>query len=175
MKLLADANSTDFVNALGAVSVVKGPPDWYMSVQKGLVEGKLNHWNVVRVFKLEELFQFHTDMGPAGVNSLVYVWLMNEDSFEKLPPKAQKAIMDLQGPYEQKSLGISLEQQEMSMEAARKANHPIIELTPQELEKWIAVGEQVQKKWMNAMEAKGKPGKLIIDEAKRLIAKFNKE
>jgi TRAP-type C4-dicarboxylate transport system substrate-binding protein len=175
MKLLADANSTDFIKLLGAVPVVKGPPDWYMSVQKGLVEGKLNHWNVVRVFKLEELFKYHTDMGPAGVNSLIFGWWMNEDTWKKLPPKAQKVIMDLQGPYEQKSVGISLDQQKMSVAAANKAGHPIIELTPQELEKWVAIGEQIQQNWIDKMEAKGKPGRMIIQKAKQLVEKYNKE
>jgi TRAP-type C4-dicarboxylate transport system substrate-binding protein len=114
-------------------------------------------------------------MGPAGVNSLFYLWLMNKDSWEKLPPEAQKAIMDIQGQFEQKSLGISLEEEKISMAAAREAGHPIIELTPQELEMWMQVGEKVSLKWAEEIEAKGKAGRAVYEEAKRLIAKFNKE
>lgn len=174
MKILADANATDFPNALGAVSVVKGPADWYTSLQKGLVEGMINHWNVVRMFKLEELMKFHTQMGPAGINSLFLGWWMNEDTWKKLPPEAQKAIMDIQEEFEQKSLNISLEQEITSMAAAREAGHPIIELTPQELKPWIAVAEKVNQKWVDDLEAKGKPAKAIYKKAQKVIKKLSK-
>jgi TRAP-type C4-dicarboxylate transport system substrate-binding protein len=174
MKVLADANATAFPNALGAVSVVKGPPDWYISLQKGLVEGMINHWNVVAHFKLEELMKYHTQMGPAGINSLFLGWWMNEDTWEKLPPEAQKAIMDVQEEFEQKSFNIGQEQEKQSMAAAREAGHPIIELTPEELEQWAAVAEKVNQKWVDDLEAKGKPAKAIYKKAKKLIKKFNK-
>jgi len=44
MKVMADANITDFVAATGAIAVTKGPADWYMSIQKGLVEGHIVHF-----------------------------------------------------------------------------------------------------------------------------------
>jgi TRAP-type C4-dicarboxylate transport system substrate-binding protein len=175
MKILADANATDFCNILGAVSVVKGPPDWYMSIQKGLVEGQLIHWNVVDSFKLEELFMYHTHMGPSGVNSLFLGWWMNQKTWERLDPQAQKVIMNLQNQFEQESIGVNAKQVERAIAAANKAGHPIIELSPQELEKWTTVGEKIQQKWIDAMEAKGKPGKAIFEETKRQIAKFNQE
>jgi len=175
IKIMADASSTDFLNSLGAVSVVKGPPDWYMSLQKGLVEGHMNHWAVVRAFKLEELFKVHSQPGLAGVNSLILSWWFNQDSYDKLPPETQKAIMDLQPEYEQASLALSLNLQKLGQEGAQKAGHPIIELTPQEVDQWIKAAEPVQEKWVEDMEAQGKPGKAVYEEAKRLIAKFNQE
>ena len=119
--------------------------------------------------------QIAAQSNSVGVNSLIFGWWMNKDTWEKLPPEAQKAIMDLQDQFEQKSVNIGLENQKGSMAAAEKAGHPIIELTPQELEKWAAVGEKIQKKWIDDMEAKGKPGRAVYEAAKRLIEKFNKE
>jgi TRAP-type C4-dicarboxylate transport system substrate-binding protein len=174
MKLLADASSTDFLKALGAVTVTKGPPDWYMSLQKGLVEAQLNHWAVVNAFKLEELFSQHTEVGLAGANSLMLGWWMNQDSWNKLPPEAQKAIIDIQPAIEEESLNMSLHLQKLGQEGAKKAGHEIIKLSPEEVEVWAKATASAREKWVASMEAKGKPGKAVYDEAQRLIAHFNK-
>lgn len=174
MKVMCDATSSDFLNSLGAVAVPKGPPDFYLSLQKGLVDAQLNHWAVVRAFKLEELFTEHTQVGTAGVNSLICIWLMNNDSWNKLPPEAQKAIMDLQPQFEDKSLDLSLELQKKGQNEAREAGHKIIDVTPKELEQWIKSSESVREQWVKDMEAKGLPGKAIYKEAQKLIKKFNK-
>jgi TRAP-type C4-dicarboxylate transport system substrate-binding protein len=173
MKLLADASSTDFLKHLGAVTVTKGPPDWYMSLQKGLVEGHLNHWAVVNAFKLEELFRHHTEIGLAGANSLMLSWWMNEDTWNKLPPETREAIIEIQPAIQQESLQMSLKLQEIGQEGARKAGHEIIELPPDEVELWVKATAPVREKWIADMEAKGKPGKAVYDEAQRLIAEYN--
>lgn len=175
MKIMADANITDFVAAVGAIAVTKGPADWYMSIQKGLVEGQIVHFNVVKFFKLEELFNYHTQLGEAGIRSAVIGWWMNSDTLKKLPSDVQKIIMDLQPQFEQRAFKDNLADLNMSIESSRKAGHPIIELTPEELEPWMRIGESVQGQWAEEMESKGKPGKAILAEAKRKIAKFNQE
>jgi TRAP-type C4-dicarboxylate transport system substrate-binding protein len=174
MKVMCDAFASDFLNSLGAVAVPKGPPDFFLSLQKGLVEAQLNHWAVVRAFKLEELFTEHTQVGKAGVNSLICIWLMNNDSWNKLPPEAKEAIMDLQPQFEDKQLALSLELQKLGQDIAREAGHKIIDVTPQELKQWIKASESVREQWVKDMEAKGKPGKAIYKEAQKLIKKFNK-
>ena len=46
-------------------------------------------------------------------------------------------------------------------------------LDPGELEKWIDVaGKPVWDKWAADMEAKGLPGRKILDEALRLLKKY---
>ena len=174
MKIMCDAFASDFLNSLGAVAVPKGPPDFYLSLQKGLVEAQLNHWAVVRAFKLEELFSEHTQVGTAGVNSLICIWLMNNDSWNKLPPEAQEAIMELQPQYEDRQLALSLELQKLGQGIAREAGHEIIDVTPKELEQWVKASEPVRDQWVEDMEAKGKPGKAIYKKAQKLIKKFNK-
>jgi TRAP-type C4-dicarboxylate transport system substrate-binding protein len=175
MKIMADAHSTGFLAAVGATAVTKGPADWYMSMQKGLVEGQIVHFNVVRFFKLEELLGYHTRLGETGIRSAVIGWWVNNDTFEKLPSNVQRIIMDLQPQFEQRAFKDNMADLKVSVENARKAGHPIIELTPQELEPWMRLGEGLQQQWAEEMESKGKPGKAILTEAKRTIAKFNQE
>lgn len=175
IKIMCDAMSSHMLNYLGAVAVSKGPQDWYLSLQKGLVDAHLVHWATLHQYKLEELFAYHTEVGAAGVNSLMSIWLMNENTWNKLSHKTQKIIMELQPKYEERSLRVSLELQEIGREAARKAGHEIIELSPGEVGEWVKATEPLKQEWVDKMEAKGLPGRIIYQEARKLIQQFNKE
>ena len=175
MKILADANLTDFLGTVDAVTVAKGPPDWYMSIQKGLVEGQVTHFNAVKFFKLEELFNYHTRLGEAGIRSSVIGWYINSDSYEKLSSDVQQIIMDLQPLYEQRSFKKNMDDLNMSRESARKAGHPVIDLKPEEMKQWMLIGEDYQQKWAEELESQGKAGKKVVTKAKQMIAEYNQE
>ena len=174
MKILAAAGWSDFVNSLGAVAVFKGPPDWYMSLQKGLVEGQFQHFPAVLGFKLEELFTSHTEAGDAGFGIIIHGFWMNEKKWNSLPPVAQKAFTDARPMIEKELLDLDYRLVDMGREAARKMGHEIIILTPEEREQWAKATETVSQKWIEKQEAKGHPGKAIYTEAKRLIKLYNK-
>lgn len=173
MKMLADATSSDFLHTLGAVTVSKGPADWFMSLQRGLVDGQLLHWAAVDGLKLEELFTYHTQTGSAGLWFVLTGWWMNMDTWNKLPPEARKAFTDLQPWVEQEHLKLSLELEKKAQDAAKKMGHKIINLSPDEIELWVTETESVREKWIADMEKKGKPGRAIYDEARRLINLYN--
>ncbi|MDB9822353.1 TRAP transporter substrate-binding protein DctP [Deltaproteobacteria bacterium] len=173
MKILADATSSDFLHTLDAVAVSKGPADWFMSLQRGLVDGQLLHWAAVDGFNLEELFTTHTQPGPAGLWFVFSGWWMNMDSWNRLPPEAQKAFIDLQPWVEEEHLKLSLELEKKAQADADETGHKIINLTPEEIDLWVKETEPVREKWIADMEKKGKPGRAIYEEAQRLISLYN--
>lgn len=173
MKMLADATSSDFLHTLGAVTVSKGPADWFMSLQRGLVDGQLLHWAAVDGLKLEELFANHTQAGPAGLWFVFTGWWMNMNTWNNLPPEVQKAFVDLQPWVEQEHLKLSLELEKKAQDAAKKMGHKIINLTPEEIELWAKETVSVREKWIANMEEKGKPGRAIYEESLRLINQYN--
>jgi TRAP-type C4-dicarboxylate transport system substrate-binding protein len=174
LKIMASGAWTDFLSSVGAVTVAKGPPDWYMSLQKGLVEGHFTHWPAVGGFKLEELFATHTEPGDAGFGLNMYGWWMNEKAWNKLPPQAQQAFMDLQPWVEQEDLQLNARLIDQERANAKKMGHPIIRLTPQEREQWVKAVLPLHKKWIAETEAKGLPARAVYDEAKRLIEMYQK-
>lgn len=174
MKILAPAGSSDFISTVGAVSVFKGPPDWYMSLQKGLVDGQLQHWPAVDGFKITELFSSHTNAREGGFSNIVHGFWMNMETWDKLPPVAQKAFMELKPWAEEEGLKLDAALIKKGMTEAEKMGHQIIELTPQEVEIWVKATEPVRQKWVAEMEAKGKPGKAVYDEAKRIISSHSR-
>jgi TRAP-type C4-dicarboxylate transport system substrate-binding protein len=174
MKILAAAGWSDFINTIGAVSVFKGPQDWYMSLQKGLVDGQFQHWPAVDGFKITELFSSHTHAGKGGFGTIMHGFWMNSEVFNKLPPEAQKAFMELKPWAEQEGLKLDDKLIGKGRAAAEKMGHEMIDLTAEEIETWIKATEPVREKWVATMESKGKPGKAIYDEAQRLISIYNK-
>ena len=173
-RIMAGGAWTNFLSSVKAVNVAKGPPDWYMSLQKGLVEGQFVHWPAVDGFKLEELFSSHTEAGDAGFGLSMYGWWINLKTWNKLPPQAQQAFIDLQPWIEQEDLQLNARLIDQGRAAAKKMGHPIIKLTPKERELWAKAVAPIHEKWIAEQEAKGLPGRAVYDEAKRLIAKYSK-
>ena len=172
MRVMAGGSWADFLKTVGAVSVAKGPPDWYMSLQKGLVDGHFVHWPAFGGFKLEELAASHTDAGDAGFGLSMYGWWMNEKTWNKLPKQAQQAFIDLQPWIEQEDLQLNARLIDQERANAEKMGHPIIRLTPEEREVWAKAMKPIHEKWIAEQEAKGLPGRAVYNEAKRLIEKY---
>jgi hypothetical protein len=54
-------------------------------------------------------------------------------------------------------------------------NPPIYELPKGELERWTSAVQPVYDKWTAKMEAKGLPGKAILEDARRLVKKYSRK
>ena len=48
----------------------------------------------------------------------------------------------------------------------------IVDLPPAEFARWAATGKAVWDKWAADMEAKGLPGRKVLDEAVKLVEKY---
>jgi TRAP-type C4-dicarboxylate transport system substrate-binding protein len=174
LKLLAGGAWTDFANALGFVGIGKGPPDWYMSIQKGLVDGQFVHWPAAQAFKVIELCSSHTLAGEAGFGMQMQAMFMNTEVWNKLPADIHQVFMDLQPWAQNEIIKMDIAEAAKGEAQARKLGHKMIELTPDEIQLWTKATAPARDKWIADMEAKGLPGKAVYDEAKSLIAKYNK-
>ena len=94
-------------------------------------------------------------------------------TWDKLPKQAQQAFMDLQPWVEQEDLQLNAQLIEQERANARKMGHPIIRLTPEQIELWTKAVTPIHEKWIAETEAKGLPARAVYDEAKRLIDKYN--
>ena len=174
LRILCGQKITEFVSALGATPIDKPGGDWYMSLQTGLVDGQATHYPAIGAFKTEELFGNHLET-PGGIGLNTLGWYINMDTWNKLPPKAQKAFMDVQDWVEQETLKTDSGLIEVGLAAALKMGHPIQQLAPEERERWMKLAVPIHEKWIAAQEAKGLPGRAVYNEAKRLIAESYKK
>jgi TRAP-type C4-dicarboxylate transport system substrate-binding protein len=173
IKLIGSASASDFINSTGAVLIFKPPSDYYMSLQKGLVEGAFQHWPFIDAFKLEELFVSHTNCGRGGFNLQMMGFWMNQGVWDKLPPEAQKAFDDSEDWLIHADIDVNEKLIDKAMASAREMGHEIVDLTPAEKEIWFKESEPIRQKWVEDMEAEGKPGKAVYQEALKLIKQYN--
>jgi len=78
-----------YLSKLGAIPVSMTPSDLYTSLNQRLINGITEGWTGMTQFKLEEVTSYHLDISVGAEPGYV---LMNKQSYEKLPPKAQAAI-----------------------------------------------------------------------------------
>jgi TRAP-type C4-dicarboxylate transport system substrate-binding protein len=173
VKVVSGPASMKIAQALGYVSVTKGPPDWYMSLQRGLAEGIFMHWPALDAFKLTELLNKHTMIGNTGINGVMAGGFINLKSWNKLPADIQKIISDLSPWISKELMDMDANAESGMIAQAKKNGHEVTYLSPKEIQQWIEATEPVRTGWVNDMEAQGLPGKALMQETKRLIQKFN--
>ena len=103
LKIAAESRANaEMLTLLGAAPITVTPPDYYVSLQRGVVDGAIIGWAQVTTFKLEEVTQYHLEV-PLSASPAYF--FMNKDSFARLPQPAKAAIQRHSGEPLVKRLG----------------------------------------------------------------------
>jgi TRAP-type C4-dicarboxylate transport system substrate-binding protein len=172
MKLATQPGAVAALQGLGAVPVTMPTPRIYQSVEKGVVDGSALAWGAYKAWKLYEVTKYHINPHMGG---LPYWTVMNKNSWNSLPKGAQKVITDVTTEMMPQTLCAAVTKEgKKGIEMSLKRNHEIIDLSPGDLAKWRATSKPAWEKWIKDMEARGLPGRAVLDEAVRLVDKYNK-
>lgn len=160
------------VRELGASPLTMPVPELYDALQRGMADGTVIGFSAVKDFKLYEVLKYHTLCNlyvlPMGVAINPKVW-------DSLPPDIQKTMLDLTGTHMSEMAGASFDKYDlMGKDLAKKAGAQILSLTPEEQKRWDDKVNPVADKWVADMEAKGLPGKKILEETRQLVTKYSK-
>ncbi|WP_043529388.1 TRAP transporter substrate-binding protein [Litchfieldella xinjiangensis] len=80
----------DILENLGASPVGMPAPDIYTSMQRGVIDGLSFPWEGMKVFRLNELAEYHTQV---PFYSLIFVATMSQRTYDRLSPE-QQAVID---------------------------------------------------------------------------------
>jgi len=64
---------------------------------------------------------------------------------------------------------------EKGIKIVKERNQEIIDVSPEERARWVAACKPAYDKWVKAMEAKGLPGRAVLNDALMLVEKYSKE
>ncbi|HJX12972.1 MAG TPA: TRAP transporter substrate-binding protein DctP [Dehalococcoidales bacterium] len=171
-KIIARAEWATVMQNVGAAPLDQGPGDWYMTLERGLGEGHFVHFPAIMALKTLELLPYHTIFGDGGCGMAMDMWLMNEDTWNSLPPDVQQIINDLE-PWLKKT---EIEQEysyiNMILDTARKMNHTFTNLTPEEIALWKDAAKVTHQDWINKNASRG--AQQIYDEVMRLEKELTK-
>lgn len=155
-----DAAGARTLEALGASASVMVGPDAYLALQRGSVDGVLSAWGWVNNFKLNEVTTYHTLL---NLNPGTYSSVMNKDTWEKLTAQEQAHIRDLTPLY-------------FFYNTTNGAASAMADIPPENLFTFsdedratlIETMAPLWDEWVEKADARGWPGREILDEAVRL-------
>lgn len=171
MKIIASGVSAKAMKDMGASPIVLLPPDWYTSLERGIVKGACSGWTTIYNHKVHTLLPVHVDMNLAYLGQGA---ILNLDVWKKLSPDIQKIIDELEPWVTAKALEAEHAESAEAQKVMTGLGHKMIELSPDELKKWYDGAKPVQEEWIAENEKKGLPAKAVFDETKKLIEKYRK-
>jgi len=149
------------VEAIGGVPVSVDVGEMYMALERGTIDGILQTWPAVPVFKLNEVSHSMTEMNLCG---FTFVVAMNKDTYQKLPEKAQK-VLDQNAEKYSLIMGEAhhgFNQVGMKMMADAKSQINVLsDADRAEMNNRL---KPIFNKWTSDMEERGLPGKKVLDE-----------
>ncbi len=161
----ASSFTTSALQLFGAVPVTQPVTETYTSLERGVLDGVVMPFDGIVIFKLNELLKHYT---PADFYSLVFWVAMNKKTFESLPDNVQKIIEENSGLSLSRAHGKSFDQTYASMkQICLKTGMQEVTFPDSEMKQLIKLTEPMKDQWVKDMEAKGLPGKAVLEAATR--------
>lgn len=169
------ATVTQTLEVLGATPVGMPAPEVPQAMTTGVVDGVVIPWEVVKSLRLQDLTKFHTQPGGThGLYTSAFLFGMNRDRYESLPPDLKKVIDDNSGMNLARQVGRAYDQADLEgQELGRARGNTFYSLPAEESQGWQKATQPVIDNWVASMEKKGLNGKEMLDAARQLIAKYS--
>ncbi|SEG67734.1 TRAP transporter substrate-binding protein [Marinobacterium lutimaris] len=151
---------------LGAQPVGMPAPEIYQSLQRDVIDGVAISWDGTKVFRLNELVNYHTQV---NLYSLAFVVTMNKNVYAKLPDDL-KAVLDKYSgaKWSQYMTAIFDNLDKESMKEAVEMGDKLIPLTDDARKAWEPVLGEITEQYINDLEAKGIPARKVYERAVEL-------
>ncbi|HEY2629863.1 MAG TPA: TRAP transporter substrate-binding protein [Usitatibacter sp.] len=175
LKVRAPTRQTNrFLAALGATPVGMPVPQVSDALSKGVIDGAVVPYEVVPSVKIQEICKFHseTDPGEPAFYTSTFMFVMNKDKYNSLPPELKRVIDANSGQALSGQIGKVF----VAADAAGKkltAGNTTNVIGKSELENWKKAGQPIADQWVADITAKGANGKQLLEAAKALIAKYS--
>lgn len=164
------------MNAAGASPIQLDITEMYTGLERGILDGVMNHFPVCFIFRVLELMPYHTIFGDGGINMTPMFAIMNPKKFENLPKDLQKVLEDSGKVWTQEMARLDFPLQKTAVDFVKEKGHKITSLTPDEVRVWYnLVKEPIHNQWIKEAEAKGLPAKALYDDTLSLIKKYQKK
>lgn len=175
MKLRAPTRVVNrMLAALGALPIGMPVPQVPEALSRGVIGGAVLPFEVALPLRVHELVDHHTIFtGSRGLYTSVFVFVMNEASYEALPDDLRAVIDANSGLELARIFGEAMDGGEVAgLEAARGRGNTFTEIGEAERVPWIAATASVTEVWLAEAEAAGFDGRALLDEARALVARY---
>lgn len=166
MKIGASGDRGNIVSYCGGVPVGVAPPEAYISLDKGVIDGIFSNWPIIQARKLQEVTSYYLDY---QLTSLMLVVMMNQSTWINLSPDIKEIIEGM----ENDTIMFRAKQHILAGDRGKKlwakSGKTVTTLTSEEKNLWDQKCQPLIEEWVSKMEAKGfGEARQIFNEAKRL-------
>ncbi|OGO44518.1 MAG: hypothetical protein A2Z05_01000 [Chloroflexi bacterium RBG_16_60_22] len=155
LKTYANALWSDALGSIGVAIVNPAVMDWYLSLDRNLIQGMFIHWLAIYSFGLTELMKYHTLIGESGAGMQTFGYIMNKDSFAELPADLQKIVLDTSTEWFSKYREDDPKTIQAGIDLAKKLGNQVVTLTPEEQQQWLDLAKPIHEKWIADSEKAG--------------------
>jgi TRAP-type transport system periplasmic protein len=162
----ASPSVTEALKIFGAVPVNMPVTEAYTALERGVIEGTVLPWEGNFVFKLAEILKYGTETQFYTMSMMV---VMNKRKYDSLPEDVKKVIDATTGLVMSREAGkVYDETNEPMKKLCMKKGMQVIQLPNEEKQKLQALSKPIRDEWVKKMDAKGMPGKAVLDAAEKL-------
>jgi TRAP-type C4-dicarboxylate transport system substrate-binding protein len=152
-----------FPEYLGATAVTVPTADLYMSLDRGIVDGAITTVELYFIANLQEVIEYCAWEPVAIAGSPV---AMNLDLWNSLPADIQVIMEQCNAEARYRFVESIFKTPSEDYASLTESGCEIYELSSQERERWHTIGAQVVDDWTTELEAKGIPGREMLDVIK---------
>jgi len=164
------------LKALGAIGVPMPIPQVPESLAQNVIDGCVVPWEVVPAIKLHELVKFHTEIpGSPTLYTASFFLAMNKAKYEGLPADLKAAIDKNSGMKFAELAGNMWDDAGKAVsEMVKGRGNTLSSISEDEKAKWIKTTEPVIENWIKQVKDKGLDGGKLLEQARALVAKYDK-
>lgn len=173
LKIATTATYSRALNLLGGVPIALPHSEYYMAMEKGVIDAVGLPWGAFYAMKIVEVTEYHTHIHMGGAA----MWTaMNKNTWNRLPKDIQDIITQVTKEMMPHTLtkATTLEVY-AGLKTIKSKGREVIELSPDEMNRWRETVKPLWNEWAQSMEAKGLPGRAVLKDTDTLIQKYLKE
>jgi TRAP-type C4-dicarboxylate transport system substrate-binding protein len=171
MKFISHGYAAKWYEIMGATPVKLSWPEFYTSMEKGVVDGTIGAFGAHIASGMVELTKYYTTL-PSPIRQGFFHQLMNPDSFNNLPPDIQKIIVDLEPWIVERRIELEEEMDIIGVPMAQEMGATFVDLSPEVSQEWIDAATPVHEEWIADIESQGKPAQAMYDDLMQLIQEY---
>jgi TRAP-type C4-dicarboxylate transport system substrate-binding protein len=167
MKIGVHPLAVKALEALGAAPVSMTVSEFYEALNRGIVDGVFSDDQMVQAFRLHEVAKYCTVI---SLYCNPCPWVMNLKSYNNLPDDVRRVLDGMSGTLGMHCNGIQAEFAMLRSKAfLEKQGMQYYTLPESERGKAISKVRLIIDNWVSGMEAKGLPGRELVDEARKWL------
>ncbi len=152
----------DITEALGLTGVSLPPGNTYEAAAQGVVDGAMLTREGLKSFRLSEVLP-NTVLIPGGFYRGSFSLVMNPDTLAALSEEDREALMSVSGERLSRLFGFMMDVvDERGMAFAEEMGNTFIELPPEEVERFMAMVEDLPDQWAESVADKGVDGEAAL-------------